>query len=56
LTTTSSRLLKQPDKQKHATLPDLSCCPTALHGVVEVRPLMERSLAEIRASLADTPA
>ncbi len=26
-------------------------CPTALHGVVEVRPIMERDLAEIRADL-----
>jgi hypothetical protein len=26
-------------------------CPTALHGVVEVRPLSEKSLAEIRAGL-----
>lgn len=24
-------------------------CPTALHGVVEVRPIMEKTLAEIRA-------
>ena len=30
-------------------------CPTALHGVVEVRPIMERTLAEIRANLVDTP-
>jgi hypothetical protein len=28
--------------------------PTALHGVVEVRPLNEQSLAEIRAELADS--
>jgi hypothetical protein len=28
-------------------------CPTALHGVVEVRPLQEKSLAEIRANLKD---
>jgi hypothetical protein len=26
-------------------------CPTALHGVVEVRPIMEKTLAEIRAEL-----
>jgi hypothetical protein len=26
-------------------------CPTALHGVVEVRPLMDHDLAEIRAQL-----
>jgi hypothetical protein len=26
-------------------------CPTALHGVVEVRPLMDKSLADIRAEL-----
>jgi hypothetical protein len=26
-------------------------CPTALHGVVEVRPLTEKSLSEIRAGL-----
>ena len=31
-------------------------CPTALHGVVEVRPIMEKDLAEIRAELKDTPA
>jgi len=31
-------------------------CPTALHGVVEVRPLMEKALTEIRAELGDTPA
>jgi hypothetical protein len=31
-------------------------CPTALHGVVEVRPIMEKALAEIRAELGDTPA
>jgi hypothetical protein len=31
-------------------------CPTALHGVVEVRPLMEKSLEEIRAGLANPPA
>ena len=30
--------------------------PTALHGVVEVRPIMEKDLAEIRAELKDTPA
>ncbi len=30
-------------------------CPTALHGVVEVRPIMEKDLAEIRAELKDTP-
>jgi hypothetical protein len=30
-------------------------CPTALHGVVEVRPIRERTLAEIRANLVDTP-
>ena len=30
--------------------------PTALHGVIEVRPIMDKSLAEIRAALADTPA
>jgi hypothetical protein len=28
-------------------------CPTALHGVVEVRPIMEKELAEIRAGLAN---
>jgi hypothetical protein len=28
-------------------------CPTALHGVVEVRPIMEKDLAEIRAGLAN---
>jgi hypothetical protein len=28
-------------------------CPTALHGVVEVRPLREKALSEIRAELAD---
>jgi hypothetical protein len=26
-------------------------CPTALHGVVEVRPLMDKTLGEIRAGL-----
>ncbi len=26
-------------------------CPTALHGVVEVRPIMEKTLAEIRGEL-----
>ena len=26
-------------------------CPTALHGVVEVRPIMDKSLAEIREEL-----
>lgn len=31
-------------------------CPTALHGVVEVRPIMEKDLAEIRAELKDRPA
>jgi len=31
-------------------------CPTALHGVVEVRPIMEKALTEIRAELGDTPA
>ena len=31
-------------------------CPTALHGVVEVRLIMEKDLAEIRAELKDTPA
>jgi len=31
-------------------------CPTALHGVIEVRPIRERSLADIRADLVDTPA
>ena len=30
-------------------------CPTALHGVVEVRPIMDKSLAEIRAECTDTP-
>jgi hypothetical protein len=29
-------------------------CPTALHGVVEVRPIMEKALTEIRAELGDT--
>jgi hypothetical protein len=28
-------------------------CPTALHGGVEVRPIMEKELAEIRAGLAN---
>ena len=27
-------------------------CPTALHGVVEVRPLMDKSLAQIRREVA----
>jgi hypothetical protein len=27
-------------------------CPTSLHGVVEVRPLMDRSLADIRTEVA----
>jgi len=31
-------------------------CPTALHGVVEVRPIMDKQLTEIRAELVDTPA
>jgi len=31
-------------------------CPTALHGVVEVRPIMEKALTEIRAELGDMPA
>jgi len=31
-------------------------CPTALHGVIEVRPIMDKALAEIRADLVDTPA
>lgn len=31
-------------------------CPTALHGVVEVRPIMDKSLMEIRAGLVDMPA
>ena len=30
--------------------------PTALHGVVEVRPIMEKQLSEIRAELADRSA
>jgi hypothetical protein len=30
-------------------------CPTALHGVVEVRPIMDRTLAEIRADLVEAP-
>lgn len=30
--------------------------PTALHGVVEVRPVMDKQLSEIRAELADSPA
>ena len=28
-------------------------CPTALHGVVEVRPILDKDLAEIRAELVD---
>ena len=31
-------------------------CPTALHGVVEVRPIMDKQLTEICAELVDTPA
>src|SRR6266404_9339778 len=31
-------------------------CPTAIHGVVEVRPIMDKTLAEIRADLVDMPA
>src|SRR5258705_13617712 len=31
-------------------------CPTALHGVVEGRPIMDKELAEIRAELVDMPA
>jgi hypothetical protein len=30
--------------------------PTALHGVVEVRPVMDKQLSQIRAELADSPA
>jgi hypothetical protein len=30
-------------------------CPTSLHGVVEVRPLREMGLAEIRAAIAREP-
>jgi hypothetical protein len=29
--------------------------PTALHGVVEVRPIMDKQLSEIRADLAELP-
>ena len=35
-----------------AALSWASRCPTALHGVVEVRPLQQRSLAEFRKELA----
>ena len=31
-------------------------CPTALHGVVEVRPIRDKQLNEICAELVDTPA
>jgi hypothetical protein len=31
-------------------------CPTALHGVVEVRPIRDKQLTEIRAELLDMPA
>jgi hypothetical protein len=31
-------------------------CPTALHGVVEVRPIRDKQLNEILAELVDTPA
>lgn len=31
-------------------------CPTALHGVVEVRPILDKDLTEIRVELTDTPA
>jgi hypothetical protein len=30
-------------------------CPTALHGVVEVRPIMDKTLSEIRADLVEAP-
>jgi hypothetical protein len=30
-------------------------CPTALHGVVEVRPIRDKQLNEILAELVDTP-
>ena len=30
-------------------------CPTALHGVVEVRPLREKSLSEMRSGVVDAP-
>jgi hypothetical protein len=48
------RIIDVPDLD--AALSWATRCPTALHGVVEVRPLMEKTLAEIRADLVDTPA
>jgi hypothetical protein len=30
-------------------------CPTSLHGVVEVRPVMDKTLSEISAEIAKTP-
>jgi len=35
-----------------AALSWAACCPTALHGIVEVRPLMDKSLAQIRQEVA----
>ena len=43
------RIIEVPDLD--AALSWAARCPTALHGVVEVRPLAEKSLAEVRADL-----
>lgn len=45
------RIIDVPDLD--AALSWAARCPTALHGVVEVRPLHPQSLAEIRADLAE---
>jgi hypothetical protein len=43
------RIIEVPDLD--AALSWAARCPTALHGVVEVRPLAEKSLADMRADL-----
>jgi hypothetical protein len=43
------RIIDVPDLD--AALAWAARCPTALHGIVEVRPLMERDLSEIRTDL-----
>jgi len=48
------RIIDVPDLD--AALAWAARCPTALHGIVEVRPLMEKDLSEIRTELMKVPA